>query len=179
MHPVLPIIVRTSSARPWYAQVWPWLLMMGPGIVVIAAMYTGWLAFSRQDAMVVDDYYKQGLAINRDLRRDSVATAQALTFKGRYDPSNGKLNGTLLSFGTPTSGKILIHLAHPTQPEKDIHLTAQSNEHGDFSVELPMLERTAWQVLVESDRGDWRLTGTWKWPQQMLDLHADLPPAYK
>lgn len=177
MRSVAPSAVHIRDTTPWYSQRWPWLLMLGPGVVVVAALYTGWLAFSRQDAMVVDDYYKQGMAINKDLRRDSVASAEGLTFNGRYDPSAGKLNGTLLSFGKPISGKILIHLAHPTQPEKDIQLTAQSNKDGHFSVELPMLERTIWQVVVRSDRGDWRLTGTWKWPQHMLDLRAPLLPA--
>ncbi|PUA19456.1 FixH family protein [Glaciimonas sp. PCH181] len=172
-----PSIAQVSTKRPWYKQAWPWLLMLGPGIVVMAATYTGWLAFSRQDAMVVDDYYKQGLAINQDLRRDSIATGLGLKLDARYDPSAGKLSGSVLGFGGPVPGKILIHLAHPTQPEKDIKLVAQLDPNGSFTIALPMLERAQWQVLVESDRRDWRLTGLWKWPQQMLGLHADLSPA--
>jgi hypothetical protein len=66
---------ETRNAKPWYAQRWPWLLMLGPVLVILAGSYTCWLAFSRQDALVVDDYYKQGRAINQDLRRDRVATA--------------------------------------------------------------------------------------------------------
>jgi hypothetical protein len=152
--------------------------MLGPAAVVVAATYTGWLAFSRQDALVVGDYYKQGLAINQDLHRDRVATSMGLSLNGRYDAASGTLNGTLRSFGQPIAGKVLLHLAHPTQPEKDIQLTAQPNRHGDFSVGLPMLERARWEVLVEGERRDWRLSGTWNWPrQQMLDLKADLPPA--
>ncbi|MFD2271608.1 hypothetical protein ACFS07_11740 [Undibacterium arcticum] len=43
---------------------------------------------------------------------------------------------------------------------------------------MPMLERARWQVLVESERRDWRLIGIWKWPQQQtIDIKADLPPA--
>ena len=53
------IIDRVNSSKPWYLHRWPWRLMMGPFLVVIAATYTGWIAFTRQDAMVVDDYYKQ------------------------------------------------------------------------------------------------------------------------
>lgn len=172
-----PSIGPVSIVKPWYRQAWPWLLMLGPGAVVVAATYTGWLAFSRQDAMVVDDYYKQGLAINQDLRRDSLATGLGLKLNARYDPSMGKLTGAVLSFGGPVPGTILIHLAHPTQPEKDIKLVAKLDPHGNFSVALPILERAQWQVVVESDRRDWRLTGLWRWPQQMLGLHADLPPA--
>ncbi|MFD2271607.1 FixH family protein [Undibacterium arcticum] len=62
----------------------------------------------------------QGKTINQDLRRDRVATRLGLSFNGRYDAATGKLQGTLLSFGVPTAGKIRIHLAHATQPEKKI-----------------------------------------------------------
>jgi uncharacterized protein len=178
MQTAFPSINRINPARPWYTQVWPWLLMLGPAVVVVAATYTGWLAFSRQDALVVADYYKQGLAINQDLQRDRVATSMGLSLNGRYDAASGKLNGTLRSFGTPIAGRVLLHLAHPTQPEKDIQLAAQPNQHGDFSIGLPMLERARWEVSVEGERRDWRLSGTWNWPQQqMIALKADLPPA--
>ena len=30
-----------TPAPPWYRQRWPWLLMAGPAIVVVASMYTG------------------------------------------------------------------------------------------------------------------------------------------
>ncbi|MFC5474489.1 FixH family protein [Paraherbaspirillum soli] len=178
MHTVPPLIDRINSARPWYAQVWPWLLMLGPCMVMLAAVYTGWLAFAKPDAMVVDDYYKQGQAINQDLHRDRIAASLGLSFDARYDAAAEKLNGTLLGFGKPIGGKISIHLAHATQPEKDLKLAAQLDRHGEFSVALPILERARWQVVVESEQRDWRLTGAWTWPQQQtVDIQADLPPA--
>lgn len=176
--PASPLAGRSKQARPWYAQAWPWLLMLGPAVVVVAATYTGWLAFSRQDAMVVDDYYMQGKAINQDLRRDRAATALGLSAQLRYDAAGGNLRGTLLSFSAPVAGKIRIHLAHATQPEKDLEFEALPDRRGEFSVGLPMLEMGRWKVLIESAQRDWRLTGTWKWPrQQLVDIKADLPPA--
>ena len=173
-----PLVERSKQARPWYAQAWPWLLMLGPAVVVVAATYTGWLAFSRQDAMVVDDYYMQGKAINQDLRRDRAATALGLSAQIRYDAAGGNLRGTLLSFGAPVAGKIRIHLTHATQPEKDLHIEAQPDRRGEFSIGLPMLEMGRWEVLIENAQRDWRLTGAWKWPrQQLVDIKADLPPA--
>jgi hypothetical protein len=168
----------TLSTKPWYAHRWPWLLMLGPFLVIVAGSYTGWLAFTRQDALVVGDYYQQGKAINQDLRRDRVATRLGVSFDARYDPASGKLSGKVLGFGSPMSEKISVHLAHPTQPAKDIRLDAQTDQRGEFSIGLPMLERARWEVLVEGERRDWRLTGTWKWPlQQSVDIRADLPTA--
>lgn len=178
MRTATPLIDRVNSTKPWYLHLWPWLLMMGPFLVVVAASYTGWIAFTRQDAMVVDDYYKQGNAINQDLRRDAAATNLGLSVTARYDAANGKLSGNLLSFGKPMAGEILIRLAHATQPEKDIKLAAQLDQNGNFEAALPALDMARWGVTVESTRHDWRLTGIWKWPQQRtIDLKADLPPA--
>lgn len=178
MHAAPPLIDRVNSARPWYLHKWPWLLMLGPFLVVLAATYSGWIAFTRQDAMVVDDYYKQGNAINQDLRRDSAASNLGLSFSARYDVPEGKIHGRLLSFGQPLAGAIQILLTHSTQPGKDMRLTAKPDQRGEFDVGLPALDRARWQVSVENERSDWRLSGTWMWPrQQSIELKADLPAA--
>jgi hypothetical protein len=163
-----------SAPAPWYKHRWPWLLMAGPGIVAIAASYTGWLAFTRQDPLVVGDYYTQGKAINQDLRRDRAGSALALTSKLRYDVASGMLSGVLLSHGQPRAATMTLHFAHATQPEKDVKLDVKSGADGKFSVALPMFERTRWQVLLENTQRDWRLEGSWIWPAQHdIELRAD------
>ena len=57
----------TESSRPWYREPWPWILMAGPAIVVVAGAVTLWLALASDDGLVAQDYYKRGLAINRVL----------------------------------------------------------------------------------------------------------------
>jgi len=178
MYTTSPLVDRVNSAKPWYAQIWPWLLMLGPFLVVIAATYTGWIAFTRQDAMVVDDYYKQGNAINQDLRRDAAATNLGLSLNFQYDTAAGKMVGRLSSFGNPLPGAIRINLVHATQPEKDVHLFAKLDSRGEFEVALPVLDKARWQVSVENENREWRLNGVWKWPlQQMVNIKADIPPA--
>jgi hypothetical protein len=178
MHNASPSTARLANTEPWYKHVWPWLLMLGPVAVILAGSYTTWLAFTKPDAMVVDDYYTQGKAINQDLRRDRIATGLGLSFSARYNPAGGQLNGTLLGFGQPVAGKIIIRLAHATLPEKDIRLEARPDQSGAFSAGLPMLERGRWQVVIEGERRDWRLTGRWEWPsQKRLDIKADMPSA--
>jgi len=58
---------------PWYREPWPWLLMAGPVAVIFAGIATVWLAVVSSDGLVVDDYYKQGLAINQTLERGALA----------------------------------------------------------------------------------------------------------
>ena len=175
---VVSALTEKSAARPWYGQRWPWLLMLGPFLVIIAGGITIWLAVTQPDAMVVDDYYVRGKTINQDLRRDHVASAMRLTLSAQYVPASARLSGVLKAAGVPLPGKIRVHLAHATLPEKDLQLSADVDAAGRFSIALPMLERARWQVLIESDQRDWRLNGSWKWPQQQaIAITADLPPA--
>jgi hypothetical protein len=172
MHTASPLRLRTTA--PWYAQRWPWLLMLGPAIVLVAGFITGYLAYTRQDAMVVDDYYKRGKAINQDLRRDKVASAQQLLVDLRFDASAHALSGRLTSFGKPVTAPFRIMLAHSTLPEKDITLAAYPDARGGFSVPLPALEQARWQVNVEGGKRDWRLASEWRYPaQQSLTIAAD------
>src|SRR4051812_35103726 len=167
----------TQPQAPWYAHRWPWLLAAGPAAVLVAGALTTWLALTRPDALVVGDYYQQGKAINQDLRRDRAASAMQLSWRARYDPAHGRLEGQLASAGQAFATPFRILLVHPTQPGKDLTLLAQPAPDGRFSVALPMLERAHWQVVVEGARRDWRLAHSWDWPLRSgLAIDADDAP---
>lgn len=167
-----------KAGKPWYAQLWPWLLILGPLTVVIAGSFTMWLAFRSQDALVVGDYYKEGGAINQDLRRDRVAAGLGLSAMLRYDAAKGILSGRVSEHGgMPYAGKLMIRLIHSTLPEKDVALNVQSDGMGHFSATLPMLEMARWQVMIESESREWRLNGVWPWPHEReIMLAADAAP---
>ena len=61
-----------------------------------------------------------------------------------------------------------IRLAHSTLPHKDMVLEAVPGPGGRFSARLPVLEKARWRVVVEEPANDWRLAGSWQWPQQAL-----------
>jgi len=48
-----------ADRQPWYKEPWPWLLMLGPFVVVIAGLATAWLAGKSYDGFVTADYYKK------------------------------------------------------------------------------------------------------------------------
>lgn len=156
---------HVATARPWYSYRWPWFLSLGPIAVILAGIPTAWLAFSRADALVVDDYYKQGKAINQDLRRARVAAALGIQIDLSYEPAQGKLIGTVRNLSSVPDA-IVIRLVHPTQPAKDRQLAIQPDAAGKFAMALPMLERARWHVAVDSARGDWRVKDVWMWPEQ-------------
>ncbi len=169
-------VLGSTPQPPWYAQRWPWLLMLGPAAVVVAGAVTTYLAVTRDDALVVGDYYKQGKAINQDLRRDRVASGLHMSARIGFDERSGRLEGTLTSFDRPYGSVFQVMLAHPTQPGKDLTLLARTDANGRFSVALPALEHTHWQVVIEGEHKDWRLARSWDYPKHReLDITADSP----
>jgi hypothetical protein len=64
-----------TGATPVGRGPWPWLLGAGPALVVVASLASAWLAVSKVDPVVADDYYKLGLTINRRLPAAPVTDA--------------------------------------------------------------------------------------------------------
>jgi len=54
-----------TDTKPWYKQFWPWFIIALPASAVIAGITTVFIAFENADSLVVDDYYKEGKAINQ------------------------------------------------------------------------------------------------------------------
>jgi len=75
-----------GDTEPWYRQFWPWFLILLPASVVVAGLTTLYIANRHADDLVVDEYYKDGLAINRQLekkqRAEQQGIAASLVFSG-------------------------------------------------------------------------------------------------
>lgn len=52
--------MSTDTARPWYRQAWPWLLVIPPAGAVIGGAITLYLAISRPDVLVRTDCQRDG-----------------------------------------------------------------------------------------------------------------------
>lgn len=56
---------------PWWKFGHVWMVLAGPAIVVVASFITLYLAVSRPDPVVSEDYYRQGVEINKTLGNES------------------------------------------------------------------------------------------------------------
>ena len=151
MRPEMP------AARPWHREPWPWLLMSGPAIVVVAGFVTLYLAVSGQDGLVVDDYYKQGKTINQSLHRDEVARRMGLTASASLDQVNDRMVVVLARRdGQVLPATLTISLVHATRSgmDKSVVLTAGN---GGYAGILPPLGAGKWNVLIEDAQKQWRL----------------------
>jgi len=144
-------------AQPWYREPWPWILMAGPAAVVVASMVTLWLAVRSDDGLVVDDYYKQGLAINRTLARSDAA--EHLGISAEIYLADGSVR--VLVSGAH-SGALTLRLVHPTRAGMDQRLTLTMVRPGVYEGKMPPLPAGRWHVVLGQD--DWRLAEDWKLP---------------
>ncbi len=144
--------------QAWYRERWPWILMAGPALVVIACLITAWLAIRSDDGLVADDYYKQGLAINQTLSRSDAAAR--LGIKAELYLADGRVR--VLLGAAAGRGALTLRLLHPTRAGMDQSLNLSAVEPGVYEGQLQALQPGRWHVVLE-DR-DWRLTGDWILP---------------
>lgn len=79
-----------ESSLPWWKYGHVWLVITGPAIVIIASFVTLWLALSRPDPVLAEDYYQRGLDVNKTLKNADSGMTPAI--KGRNHaatPSQG------------------------------------------------------------------------------------------
>ncbi|MFN7085713.1 MAG: FixH family protein [Burkholderiales bacterium] len=162
----------SAGTRPWYREPWPWLLMAGPALVVVASMVTLWLAITSDDGLVADDYYKRGLAINQELTRDRNAAAHGYRAVLGWDAATGRLRVTLEGKG-PLPPTLQLRLLHPTRAGFDRQIPLAALAPGVYEATVAAPGAGRWLVTMEDESRSWRLTGEWRIPQQtMLQLVA-------
>jgi hypothetical protein len=131
--------------------------MAGPFIVVVAAIFTAWLAITTSDGLVTDDYYKKGLAVSETLARSSHAQAMGLRagLALTADTVRVRLTGRA-EHGFVVPAKLRITLSHPTRAGVDqTKELTPDGEHFIGTLNLPASGH--WLVLLEDDAKSWRL----------------------
>lgn len=144
------------SKRPWYREPYVWLVILFPTIAVIGGIITFHLAVWSQDGLVVDDYYKQGLQINRLLARDQAAASHGLQATFHFNEETHLIRLYLTANPNyPLPSQIELNFSHHTRSNFDKHLVLQRGGKNFYQAALPELIPGAWYVELAAD--DWRL----------------------
>lgn len=77
----------TENNKPWHKYPLVWMMLFIPFSAVIMGVVMIWLALDTDDGLVADDYYKQGLEINRVISRDKKAAELKLKAIIEFDNS--------------------------------------------------------------------------------------------
>lgn len=164
-----------TVARPWYREPWPWILAAGPFIVVVAAIYTAWLAVTTNDGLVTDDYYRKGLSANQTIARSEQATKVGLVAGVRIagETLSVHLRASDKSFVMPPT--LAVTISHPTRAGLDQSRVLVRN--GDvYSGEVRLPAAGHWLILLEDERKSWRLMGNVILPANGETLIGSSPP---
>jgi uncharacterized protein len=162
-------------ARPWYREPWPWILMAGPAVVVVAALASFVIAARTADGLVADDYYRQGMAINKVLKREAHARALHVGATLRFDPAHERLRVVLSSDGLPPRA-LRVSLVHPTLEAEDQSVLLASRVPGVYEGALARAPRIgAWTLRLEDPDRTWRVTGDWQTGAREVTLDASGP----
>ena len=148
-------------ACPWYRQFWPWFLIALPASAVVGGLVTLLIAVEHRDGLVVDDYYKEGLAINAQLDRERRAAELGLAALVRQDPAQGRLEVLLEGPPAALAGleRLQLWLAHPTRADQDRHIELVRVAPGRYAAGLGAPAPGRWHLVLSPPDGDWRLTG--------------------
>lgn len=144
------------SAKPWYREPWPWFLMSGPLIVIIAALVSAWVAVRSSDGLVTEDYYRQGLVAGETLARSRRATELGVVAGMRLTDEQISIR---LRMRAPPPAALRVTLSHPTRA--GIDQKSLLRQTGDAYVgKLNLPASGHWLLLVEDDAGTWRVMGS-------------------
>ena len=129
-------VMVDKDSRPWYQQGWPWLLIALPASAVVGGILTIIIAVESPNALVVDDYYKQGLAINQEKHR--LAQARSMQLKALVRNDGGRLS-------------------HATRSELDQTLRLQRNSDGSYQAAVEHLRTGTWYLRLEDPQQTWEI----------------------
>ncbi len=157
--------IMKTDAGPWYREPWPWLLMAGPAAVVVAGIATLWIAVATSDGLVVDDYYKKGMAINQAIQRDVLAAQRGYRATVAVAPEGRgvsvRLSATAQDMEPPTLRMLIVH---PTRDGMDGLVLLRRAAPGVYHGVLPAVADGRRILVLEDMASTWRLTGETAFP---------------
>jgi hypothetical protein len=152
--------MQIVAHQPWYRQRWPWLLSIMPITAVMMSFTFLWLAIKTDDGLVSDDYYKDGLAINRIVERDAAASNYHVHATARLE---GAVVSLQLAADLPVRPDTLkLTLAHPTRKGLDHSVLLTRNTMNAYIGMVRDLIDSRYDIILEPIDGGWRLAGQWR-----------------
>ena len=159
----------STDVRPWYREPWPWFLIGVPVATVVAGVITMVIAARGADGVVAEDYYKRGLEIGVEARRQQQARALNLRAEIEWDglAAGDAIRLTLHGQDGAAAPTVRLRLVHPTQGDGDrVALLSRAPRAdgtiayvGAWSPATSKVVLRVAQVVLETEA--WRPDGSW------------------
>ena len=142
-----------ATIPPWYKQFWPWFLMSFPAAAVVAGIITVFIAMDNHDHVIVDDYYKKGLAINRVIKQQELAATMGLIANAKYVASTGEvslaLDSTDVAYTDKRIDSLSLSFIHATRADYDRHVLLHKDQQGLFKATIKDINAGRWNLILE------------------------------
>ena len=140
----------------WYREPLVWMVIAIPASSVVFGIFMLVVSIQSYDGLVVDDYYKRGMEINRVLDRDRAAARHGMSAQVRLTAGIISVRlDALPDFARPES--LELGLFHATRGGLDQELTLTLGADNLYRARIEPLAPGSWDLQIEN--GDWRLTG--------------------
>ena len=163
------------DTQPWYQQGWPWALIAIPLLTVVAGVITFMIANDTTDSLVKDDYYKEGLAINRNFERIALAANLSLVASIELQSESNLITLILQSESSPMAGtnknnyisdELTLNFSHPTLKSEDRTIQLAKLSGNEYVGEFSNLADAYWHVSVEDKDEAWLMKSRWRYPNK-------------
>ena len=147
-------MVERTDTKPWYKQFWPWFVMSLPASAVVAGIITLFIANEHADSLVVDDYYKQGLAIN--VKSAKLSKAAELGIEADLSIHTDNLVALKLNLALPEGQGLTLKFIHPGEAKRDFTLALEKQADGAYAARAPFPISGRWYLQL-TDEDSWML----------------------
>ncbi|MBR9727276.1 FixH family protein [Shewanella intestini] len=143
-----------SEPLPWYKHFWPWFIVVLLLGVIIKSLVALNIAIDNADSLVSDDYYKEGKAINMDLRKIKQAKNLGMQFLVKVEEHQL----IITQHGGPQyKAALQVSFIHPTLEDKDFNVNATADGTGAYRIALSNAITGPWNVRLEGFDNSWRI----------------------
>ena len=148
--------MRTDT-KPWYRQFWPWFLIAIPMSSVVMGVIMITLALDGEDSLVREDWYKDGMAINKRLDKQQLALSRGIKAFLTLDKDSGALFIRTRNLGENLDTELVLRLIHPTIKDQDKTLQLFLTPDKRFYTKLNRIPQGRYYVQLTTPDETWEI----------------------
>lgn len=147
--------MQEKDTKPWYKQFWPWFLIVIPASSMVVGSFVIRFAYDGTNSLVVDDYYKEGRAINA--RLDKIELAKKMSIVTSLSVQQGSIELVFIS-GAPTTGEALkLDFYHVTIEDRDFEVLLTRDANGIYRSNQSYPIDGTWRIRLTPMNEEWKV----------------------